>query len=91
MEYNLTNHLELRLANTIDLCLTRRLAMLALRVGPLITHRPSNNIRLGLLIDDETLGPLESCKSFLFDTVHQVVASGDVVDETDDLAGGPYL
>lgn len=60
MEYNLTNHLKLRLPNTIDLRLARRLAVLALRVGSLITHRLSNDIRLGLLVDDETLSPLES-------------------------------
>lgn len=60
MEYNLANHLKLRLSNTIDLCLARCLAVLALRVGSLITHRLSNDIRLGLLVDDETLSPLES-------------------------------
>jgi len=65
--------------------------MLALRVGALVTDGLSDDIWLGLLVDDEALSLLERRKSLLLNTVHQVVACGDVVDETNDLACGPYL
>ena len=88
--YNLHDNLELCLLNAVDLCLAGPLA-LVLGVGTLIAHRLSNDVWFGLLIDNEALSLLDRCESLLLDAMHQVVASGDVVDETDDLTGSPDL
>lgn len=65
--------------------------MLALRVCAFVANRFAGNFWLGLLVDNEALGLLEGVQRFLLDAVHQVVAGGNVVDQPDDLSGGPDL
>jgi hypothetical protein len=65
--------------------------LLALRIRFQVSHGLSNDIGLWLLVDDEALRFLQSVERFLLDAVHEVVACGDVVDQADDLAGGPDL
>lgn len=65
--------------------------MLALRIGGGISHGSADNLRFGLLIDDQPLRFGQSFQGLALDAVHQVVARGDVVDQADDLAGGPDL
>lgn len=84
-------HLQLRLANIVNLRLARRLPVLALRIGARVADWPAYNIRLRLLIDHQALSLGQRVQSLLLDTVHQVVARGDVVDQADDLAGCPNL
>jgi hypothetical protein len=63
----------------------------ALRIRFQVSHWLSDDIGLWLLVDDEALRFLQSVERFLLDAVHEVVACGDVVDQADDLAGGPDL
>ena len=65
--------------------------MLALWVGSLITDGFAGNVWLGLFVDDEALGLLESVESFLLNAVYKIVACGNIVDEADDLTGSPDL
>ena len=65
--------------------------MLALRVGTQVADRLSGSVWLWLLIYDKALSLLQSIKRFLLDAVYKIVTCGNVVDQADDLAGGPYL
>ena len=65
--------------------------MLALRVSTKVANWLSNNIWFGLLVHNETLSFFQSVKRFLLNTVYEVVTCGNIVDEADDLAGGPDL
>lgn len=88
----LSEYLQLRLPNPPNLRLAGHLRiMLALRVRGGIFHGSAGNLRLGLLVDDEPLRLGQSVQGLALDAVHQVVARGDVVDQADDLAGGPDL
>lgn len=65
--------------------------MLALRVGTQVAKGFSNHVWLGLLIHDKALSLLQSIKRFLLNAVYKIVTCGDVVDQANDLAGGPDL
>jgi hypothetical protein len=65
--------------------------VLALRIRTQVADWLSNNVWLWLLVHDEALSLLQSVKRFLLDTVYEVVTCGNVVDQADDLAGGPDL
>lgn len=65
--------------------------MLALRVGTQVANWLPDNVWLWLLVNDQTLSLLQSIERFLLDAVYKVVTCGNVVDQADDLAGGPYL
>ena len=84
-------HLQLRLANIVNLRLARRLSVLALRISARVADWPAYNIRLRLLIDHQALSLSQRIEGLLLDAVHQVVARGDVVDQADDLASCPDL
>jgi hypothetical protein len=83
--------LQLRLSNVINLRLAWCLAVLTLWVGILVADRLSDDVWFRLLIHNEALGLLQSVERFLLDTVYKVMTCGNIVDETDDLAGGPDL
>ena len=65
--------------------------MLTLRIGGDVAHRLSYNVGFGLLVDDEVGGFGYCVDGVFFDPGEKVLTGGDVVDEADDLAGGPYL
>lgn len=65
--------------------------MLTLRVGTQVANWLSGNVWLWLLVHDEALSLLQSIERFLLDTVYKIVTCGDVMDQTNDLAGGPNL
>jgi len=65
--------------------------MLALRISTQVADWLPDNIWLWLLVHDQALGLLESIKRFLLDAVYEIVTCGNVVNQADDLAGGPDL
>lgn len=65
--------------------------MLALRISAQVADWLANNIWLWLLVHNKALSLLERAKGFLLDAVYEVVARGNIMNEADDLAGGPDL
>ena len=65
--------------------------MLTLRVGAQVAEWLSDNIWLWLLIHDEALSLLQSIERFLLDAVNKIMTCGNVMDQANDLAGGPDL
>jgi hypothetical protein len=65
--------------------------VLTLGVGTQVANWLSNNVRLWLLIHDQALGLLQCVERFLLDAVYKIVAGGNVVNQTNDLAGSPDL
>ena len=83
---------QLGLPNPPNLRLTgHALIMLTPRILKRITNLPAPDIRLWLLIDDQLLGLADRIQSLFLDPSDQVFAGRDVMDETDDLTGGPDL
>ena len=65
--------------------------MLALRVGTQVANGLSGSVWLWLLIHDKTLSLLQSIKRLLLNTVYKIVTRGNVMNQANDLAGGPDL
>ena len=80
--YTVYPSLQLALADSPDL---------SLRVVRLLVYCGALSDRLLPVLDEERLILLHCLNSLSFDTVDELLIGGDIVDEANDLASGPYL
>lgn len=66
-------------------------SVLALGIGPRVLYALARNPVCVDIIDDEGRSLVQRLDSFLFDSLDELVAGGDIVDEANDLPSCPNL